>query len=206
MGDVPGLDYEPPVTIDRSSLPRWDARPDVGRYEFDGRVVAYLSWEYEEEGERVSSSSSPAHELSSRRDERDLAPGTILNRLWEALEVPGTPSDYHFLIQGAAGALWSQRCGNPAVLASFEQLCWLDIHLLQAASDAVRNETFDEHPEGPEFYRAPAFSQLIALYSREGFLDRALEVAELAERFGQDERALTELREKVAALEAEDAA
>jgi hypothetical protein len=206
MGDIPGLDFESLVAIDRSTLPNWDARPEVRRHEFNGRVTEHLSWNYEQEGEEVSSSSSPAQRLAFRTDDPELATPTILQRLWESLEVPGTSSDYHFLLQGAATSLWGRRCADPDVLEQFEKLCWLDIRLLQTVPEAVRNEYADEGAQGSGFYRVAAFGSLIDFYSLEGFLDRAMEVARLAEGFGQGEDAIRELRERLAALEAEDAA
>jgi len=42
------------------------------------------------------------------------------------------------------------------------------------------------------------------MYEREGFLREALEIAELASRFGQEEQRLAELRVRVARLEDEE--
>ena len=128
----------------------------------------------------------------------------MLKRLWEGLELPGEPSDYHFAIQGAAGALWARRAAEPEVLAWFEHLSWLDLRLVQAVPDAVRDEFAGAHPGRQEFFSVSAFHSLISLYSREGLLQEALEVAQLAQRFGQGEDALADLEERFAALRAED--
>lgn len=205
MGDIPGLDYEPPVPVDRTKLPNHAAVPEVHRYEFDGRIHESLSWEYMEDGEEVSTSASPAHGVAfSGSDDRELATKTVLTRLWEGLELPGEPSDYHFAIQGAAGTLWSRRKSEPDVLEWFEHLNWLDLRLIQAAPDAVRDEYAAAQPGRSEFYSVAAFSNLINLYSREGFLQEALVVAQLAEQLGQREHAAAELHERLAALQAED--
>lgn len=198
MGDIPGLDYEPPVPIDRTALPNHDAVPRIGRYGFDGRES--LSWDYDE----FSTSASPAHGVAFSDNDRELATKTVLRRLWEGLELPGEPSDYHFAIQTAAAALWGRRNAEPEVLESFEYLNLLDIRLIEAVPDAVRDEYADAHAGRSEFYAVSAFSNLINLYSREGFVREALGVAEVAERFGQGEHAVAELQERLAALQAED--
>jgi hypothetical protein len=205
MGDIPGLDYEPPVHIDRAALPNHDAVPELHRSEFDGRVRESLWWEYIEQGEEVRRSKAPAHMVAfSGTDDRELASETGLTRLWEGLELPGEPSDYHFAIQGRAEALWSRYRQEPEMLEWFEYLNWLDLRLIQAVPDAVRDEYAGDQPERSEFYRVSAFSNLISLYLREGFLQAAQGVAELAKRFGQSEHAIAELNERVAALRAED--
>jgi hypothetical protein len=115
------------------------------------------------------------------------------------------PRDYHFAIQGATGVLWGRRRRlEPDFLAWFEYLNWLDIRLIQAFPDAVRDEYADGQPARPEFYGVSAFSNLISLYSREGFLHEAKRVAQLASHFGQGEQVLAELEERFAALRAED--
>jgi hypothetical protein len=44
---------------------------------------------------------------------------------------------------------------------------------------------------------------LIGLYEREGFLREALEVAEMAVRYGQEDRLRNQLVERIQAVEAE---
>ena len=71
MGDIPGLDYEPPAAVDRTALPHHDAVPEVHRFEFDGRVRESLSWDYAEDGEQLDTSASPAHGVAfSGSDDR----------------------------------------------------------------------------------------------------------------------------------------
>lgn len=128
-------------------------------------------------------------------------------RLWEALELPGTARDYHFAIQSTAGELWTRKRREPEVIEWFEFIAWLDLRLLQVFPGAVRDEFAGERPiERGEFYSVSAFGWLIDLYSREGLLGQAMQVAQLAERFGQGERHVTELNERLEALRAEDAA
>lgn len=206
MGDIPGLDYTPPVEVDRTSLPRHDAVPELHRFEFDGRVHESLHWEYTEieDGEEVSTSASPAHTVAFGG--LDAAQGTrlLLTRLWQGLELPGEASDYHFAIQQVVGFLWSRRIPEPEVLGWVEYLNWLDIELIRAYPNAVRDEYADHHPGRSPFYSVSAFGSLIGMYSREGFLAEALGVARIAEEFDQGEPLRAELEERLALLRAED--
>ena len=205
MGDIPGLEYEPPVPIDRTALTNHDAVPDVDRHEFEGRIIESLWWSYAEDGEEVGTSASPVQAVAfSGDDNRELATKTVLRRLWEALELPGEASDYHFAIQSAAAALWGRRSAEPEVLESFEHLNVLDIRLIEAVPDAIRDEYAEVRPGRSEFYTVSAFRNLINLYTREGFLREALGVAQVAERFGQGEHVDAELQERLAALQTED--
>jgi hypothetical protein len=72
--------------------------------------------------------------------------------------------------------------------------------LLDARPDIVTNERGGK----VWFLRVPAFGRLVFMYEREGFLREALEIAELASRFGQEEQRLAELRVRVARLEDEE--
>jgi hypothetical protein len=202
MGDIPGLDYEPLVSIERTKLARHDAEPRVDRYEFKGRVRESLWWD-DEDGEG-GTSASPAHQVAFGGLDKDLPTSTLLKRLSEGLELPGEASDYHFAIQGVAGALWNRRNREPEVLGWYERLNWLDIQLVQAWPDAVRDEFTDAQPRRSQFYSVTAFGSLTQLYSREGLLQDALKVARLAEQFNQGENLVADVEERLAALRAED--
>jgi len=123
----------------------------------------------------------------------------LLRNVYEGLELPGEPSDYHFLVQGCANELWGRRRQEPEVLDKVEQFCLFDLRLIEARPDAVSDEFSDE----PRFYRVLAFAILINIYQREGFLHEALDVAERAARFGQENEAQDRLLERIAAVEAE---
>ncbi len=99
----------------------------------------------------------------------------------EGLELPGVPSDYHFMIQSTVGELWKRRREEPAGISDVERLCWLDLDLIDARPDCVTYE----NDEGSSFYAIAGFGMLINLFEREGALHEALEVAQRAERFGQ---------------------
>lgn len=200
MADIPGLDYEPSVAIDRTKLARHDAVPELQSYEFDGQVQESLRWGYVDDGEEWSTSASPAHEVAFGVIDDDLATSTVLTRLWEGLELPGEATDYHFAIQGAAGALWGRRREGPEVLEWVEWLSWLDIRLVQVYPRAV----YYEDPGRQGYYGVTAFNTLITLYEREGLLHEALRVAGIAGEYEQGGPQAEELAGRLAKLRVED--
>jgi hypothetical protein len=121
--------------------------------------------------------------------------------LGETLELPGEPTDYHFAIQSVLEALWKRRRTEPTVLTTVEQLAWLDLSLAQARPDAVSTDIQGKR----KFYAVLAFQYLITLYEREGALREALEVAELAVRYQQQQAKRDELVGRVTALDTEEA-
>jgi hypothetical protein len=119
--------------------------------------------------------------------------------LREALELPGEPSDYHFALMGVYQALWQRRRNAPELLTEIETLCLLDIHLVEAQPSIVVNV----YGNGPRFLQVPAFSQLIQLYEREGFLHAAIDIASRAQPFEQQNVRLAELQERLVRLKDE---
>lgn len=205
LGDIPGIEYEPPVPVDRSSLPNHDATPTLHRFEFEDGVRESLDWEYvQQDGEAVSSSGSPAHSWAFGGDVEERATSGILERTWEGLELPGAPSDYHFGIQGVAGQLWARKTEEPEVLDWVEYLYWLDIRLIRACPEAITAEDADERPGARRFYGVVGFHTLSGMYLREGFLDEARKVASIAAEFEHGEHDLAEIEERLALLRAED--
>lgn len=190
FGDIPGVDYTPPVVVDRSRLPRVGERPELSRW----TGGESLTWG------GGTTSSSPAHERAFGGDLTAMTTQQLLSHLAEALELPGEPSDYHFGIQGVLEALWKRRREDSGVLGWIEALGWLNIRLVVAVSGAASHVVDDEL----RYYRIVAFSHLITLYEREGAWREALEVAEIGERLGQSVR-LDELLDRVALLDAESA-
>lgn len=174
MGDIPDLDWASPG-VDRTRLPRHDAKPEFRVYEFDGERHESLWWETSEGG----TSGSPAQDWAHTDEDRTAE--QILTSLYEALELPGEPADYHFAIQSAASALWSRRRDDPSLILRTEELCWLDIRLIEAYPQSVAYEGQD----GETYYAITAFHTLISLYEREGYLDDALAVVGRAARFGR---------------------
>lgn len=192
MGDVPGVDWDSPG-VDRRRLPRHDAEPELHVYEFDGKRHESLWWETADGG----TSGSPAQDWV-HVEETQTAEG-ILQRLYEALELPGDAADYHFAIQSAAGALWNRRRDDPSLILKVEELSWLDIRLVEAYPQAVAYEGTD----GETYYGITAFHTLISLYEREGYLEEALVVVDRAARFREVPGERERLEAKKAALAAE---
>jgi hypothetical protein len=199
FGAIPGVVCEPPRLLDRRKLAGHDAVPEQYGHEFEGKRRETLWWPGQ--GDGGGSSASPAHRRAFV-DSRHASTATVLRHAYEGLELPGEPSDYHFLIQGCAEQLWIRRRDELSVVAEVEKLCWLDIKLVQACPDAVS----DEYSEDQRFYAILAFPRLIEIYEREGALAEALEVADVAVRYGQCEDARQRIVERIAAVEAETSA
>lgn len=197
LGDIPGITYVTPPGIDRSSLPRHDARPKVERFkDLDGNTIESLWWDEPGGG---GTSQSPA---SSRADRgrTDLSGPKALERLREVFELPGEPSDYHFAILHALDLIWSDSDRNPQGLTSIEELVRLDIDLCRAAPDAASR--IEDGTRG--WYQIPGIGRLVRMYEREGAWHEALELAQLAAtEFDQLHDEVEKLTERVAALEAE---
>jgi hypothetical protein len=195
FGDIPGVNYVTPQGIDRTRLKGAGVRPAVERFkDLDGKTVETLSWDTP----GGSTSASPAHELTFGVELKKKTTPKLLQSLYETLELPGEPSDYHFAIQNVIEELWRRRRDDPGVLADIEALSWLNITFIQAQPATVTNEYSDE----PSFSAVRAFARLVALYEREGAWRDALAVAELGVRYGQA-GPNNALLERVAALDAE---
>ena len=126
----------------------------------------------------------------------------MLRNLYEGLELPGEPPDYHFLIQHAADELWRRRRNEPELLGEVERLCWLDIGFVQACPDAASYVIDGQR----RFYMITGFWLLIQLYEERGDLSDALKVAEIASGYGQCEDARQRLLWKTGARETEPVA
>lgn len=198
FGEIPGVRYQGDPKVDRGRLPGHDLTPELHAFEMGGQVRYSLWWPDETGGTTASPVSSRAF-----GDLRSAATKDILRNLHEGLELPGEPTDYHFLIQGGATELWQRRRDDPGILDEVERLCWLDIGLVESRSDAASFEAEGEEEE-LRFYGISTFGILIDLYEREGFLREALEVARRATRCGQGDALEKELANRVAAVEAED--
>ncbi len=193
--DIPNVVYHGSPKVDPQSRPAYGDPPQIEKYEFDGETRQSLDWPTD----GGSTSASPAH----RRAFGDLtgkSTADLLENLYEGLELPGEPSDYHFLIQGCAEELRLRRQQEPNVLEEVEKLCLLDLQLVEACPYAVQ----DEDNEEPVFYAILAFGTLIGLYEKEGALWEALAVAERAVQFDQEHEARQRLLERISELEKED--
>ncbi len=195
FADIPGVDYADTSGLDRAKLAGLNAVPEISVYEFDGRQEESLLWPSRD----GVTSGSPAHHRAFG-DQKGATTAMLLANLQEGLELPGEPSDYHFLIQGCIGELWSRRKEEPEVLSKVEELCHLNIQLIEACPYAVSHEA-----DGTRvFYGMQAFACLIDLYEKNGFLEQALAVADKAALFGQGTEDADDLRERIKAVKSED--
>jgi hypothetical protein len=198
LADIPNVGYPGSPGVNRSRLPGHNVKPRVEVHVFDGQQRESLWWPSPGGG----SSASPVNQyLSEASRNKDEPSETVLKRLREALELPGEPPDYHFAIQSCVGELWSwkRRRAEPWLLAEIEQLCWLDIRLIEALPETIAYEQRGEQ----RYYAVTTFDHLIQLYEREGFLQDALDVARRAARFNPDYPKVQELEQRVAQLAAE---
>jgi hypothetical protein len=198
LADIPGVAYVGSSTVNRSRIPGYSAQPQVEVYAFDGKRRETLYWP----STQGKTSASPAKQhASNTANVKSESSKVILKRLYETLELPGEPIDYHFAIQGCVDELWSwkRRRLEPVLLSTIEQLCWLDIRLIEAMPHII---AYDHRGE-QRYYGVTAFGHLIELYEREGFLADALDVARRASRFNPQFPKLQELEQRRARVLAE---
>jgi hypothetical protein len=123
----------------------------------------------------------------------------LVRWVWEGLELPGEPSDYHFLLQGAVEQLWSRRREDPEGLRLVETFAYLDLALIEVAPQAVALNDADL-TQG--FVHILTLDHVLTLLEREGALREALALSRRAQRFGERYRR-DALKAKVAALDGE---
>jgi hypothetical protein len=194
LAEVPGISYEGSARMNRNKLTGRNAKPTVETAEFSGEPPTYLSWPLSSDGFY----SSPVRRYSFG-DAKETSPAELTRRIEEALELPGELADYHAAILAFCGAAYGARKAHPKLLQELVRFCLLDIDLVETYPESI---TFGDE----QYMHVPAFSILIGLYQREGYLEEALGIAERGLACKQElEKQATELRERVAALQAEDA-
>jgi hypothetical protein len=199
FGDIPGVTRTTPADVDRRKIRGHDVKPE--KNDWDSDSVWWPSLEPgEEEG---STTATPAQQYVGHDWSEAKTVEAVLHNMAEALELPGNPSDYHFIIAGAQERLWKLRQTDPAAVREVERLCWLDVELVRARPEIIAPYNEDE----PHLYMT-VLDVLYRLYQREGYLAEAEEIAAMAvnEFHQRFERHLDEARERRALLEAEDAA
>src|SRR5713101_7399102 len=183
LADIPRVGYERNPSVDRTQLPGHDAVPKKEVFTTEGKRHEALVWSIP----GGTSSASPAHQFTPQ----DTSTAGLLRYVGEVLELPGEASDYHFAIQRVIEDLWKRRREEPHVLPELERLCWLDVRLVEAVPEAI---SYEQSDGSRHFVRVLAFSRLVYLYEREGFLHEALDVAERANRFEQGDSDAEQLR------------
>ena len=156
------------------------------------------------------SSASPATQHHVRTfipyapNQPKLEARALLQNLFEALELPGELDNYHSAILISYRTLWEHRRDDSWVSPTIEKLCLLDIRLLEAYPNFLREAQLDLFEDPPSRLLAlPAFEQLIGLYEQEGYLHEAMDVAMRASRMGQGSDLIESVRERFEALQAE---
>jgi len=186
LADVPGAGYPGSPDVDRGQL-RWaNIQPDIhepvtlpGRELASDRDVDRYWWEYPDD---YATSESPADRHWSGAETSRMRADQVLRRLYEALELPGTLNDYHFIIMAAAGDLELKARADPALFTLVEELCKLDLRIV-----GVDPELFsyvDAQGERHQ-YRVPACDILARMYRSEGALREWLAVEEQAAQLSQ---------------------
>lgn len=196
LGEVPQIGYESSPGIDRLLLPGHNTVPEVSYHDFDGKQHVSLMWPMGE----GSTSASPSNSWKPTQRQGESVAEFRLRVLREKLELPGTLSDYHFSIQNCHDELSRFVRQFPWALEVIETLCWLDIRLIEHYPETITNEYNDEK----SFFGVSAFHRLISLYLKEGYLDEALRVAEIAMKYQQHGYNYEELRQRISSIEAEE--
>lgn len=186
MADIPGIQFTGSPGVVRADLAEAGLRP---RTEY-----GYLSWPTSE----GSTSASPASRRLSA-DVSGLNSDELVRWVWEGVELPGEPADYHFLLQGAVEQLWARRREHPDGLHYVETFGYLDLALIEAVPQAVM---LDASTSTSGFVRISSLERLLSLLEREGALREALALSRRAMRFGDSYRR-EELEAKVASLDGE---
>ena len=151
LADLPGIDFAGSPGADRRRLPGHDAVPQLSDYG--------LWWP-------GGSSASPAHERAFSTDIQDFTADQIVAQLWETVELPGAPADYHFALQRGIAHLWSQRKTAPGRLDDLERFAWLDLALVEAAPWSLMWPT--QGAVTPTMVALPGIHRLIVLLEQEG--------------------------------------
>lgn len=186
MAAIPGMAFAGSPGVIREAVPGVRDRPDES--------YGSLMWPTAD----GSTSATPA----SRYVPVEASGAELVARVWEAVELPGSAMDYHFILQGAVDRLWSGRRADPVALEGLEVFALLDLELMEAVPQAV---SFDTDASPDAFVRVTSVPRLIALLEREGAYAEALELARRLARFKQGEEAVARLSEKTGALVTEAA-
>jgi hypothetical protein len=201
LRDVPGAGYAGASSVDRTRL-RWGAVEarvgDPSSYLPDDPADKRLEWWYP--GETFGSSDSPAdrHWAGGREDPSHDSPDGLERRLHEAFELPGTVTDYHFIVMAATTAMEAFARDDPALLSKVEEWCLLDLRI---TSDHPELFTWVDRDGETRPLRVPACDILARLYRQEGAVREWLEVEERSARLGQGDP--DAVRQLLAELEAD---
>jgi hypothetical protein len=196
LAEVPKVGYTGHPGVHRRSLPGHDVRPEIGSFNFEGKPDRFLHWPTAGGG----GSQSPASAWCTFDHSRHTGANEILRRTYEALELPGTASDYHFALLHSYQTLWTRFRQQPQTLLDFERLCLTDIALVESRPDIL------QIGDDQEFWASvPAFYYLIQLYEREGYIEDALAIARRGAVLRQGDADVQRLEQRLASLREESA-
>jgi hypothetical protein len=194
LEDIPGLEYKSPLGSARRRLPGHDSRPTSREFSLGGKTRTSVTWQLPDGS---FGSRSPAACWIGSQGPASAGPD-LLQRLHEALALPGGATDYHFAILTACATIWMNRREHPGMLDDLEQLCLLDIRLVETRPDFLRV------PNGGQMARVPTFGYLCRLYEREGLYEKALAIAQRGAALNQGQDDVPRLESLVHSLRAED--
>lgn len=166
-----GTDYRPLIDVEKPRVWKHVVKPKIRKYTFEGQNLVSMMWSTLDGNE---TSASPAHQHNFVEAETEIA--GIVKNMTESCNLPGLASDYHQVLQQAHESLFKQRKTNPEVYKLIEDICLLDIMLVERFT----TEIFDDR----DFYWVVAFKRLSDLYQKEGRFSEALSIMQRAIPFG----------------------
>ena len=196
FAEIPGINYETPKNLEFAYLPGRGKTPEISYYDFDGKRRQSIMWKYGD----IRSGASPAREWKTVSREGESEASKLVRQIYEILELPGTLSDYHFALQRTHDDLNGFIGREAWILTEIEKLCLLNARLLDTHPETISYE----NDQGIHYFRVTALNKLIKLYETEGYLHDALEIAQIAVKFGYGDEVVDELENKIKLLEEED--
>lgn len=202
LADVPHLDYVTPVSVDAAALPERGLRPRLATTMWNGTNKTSPEWIRDPRG--YGSRRSPATEWKGYAPQSGESEATAaMRRVHEALALPGTLTDYYFVLLGGIQAAWSHRAGNPWLYQELERLSLLAIALVECHQDALSADNDGRIGH----LGVPAYDMLLTIYGREGHLVEMQDIVRRAteHHVGDFSRKEQSLAARVAAIEGLDA-
>jgi hypothetical protein len=175
LGDIPDFVYRPQVAVDCDRLRgrKFQPTPDSGPWNRDG-----LSWPSLDDPNTPGSRAPAEQHLGEVHDTR-IPVETVIRRLSEALELPGTARDYHEILARVAGSFWhKRRRPQSGALLALERFALLDVQLFRLLPEVLQEDLARTPPLPPS-----SLLSLNELYRSEGFLQEALAAGREAERY-----------------------
>jgi hypothetical protein len=200
LADVPGLDFSGGPGVDRARLWWASLTPEIHAPLRDfpnQRPEDRLWWTYPG-GHSTTESPADRHWGSGPDDRHREEPAQLERRLYEAIELPGTISDYHFIVMAATSSMELLARDDPALLTQVEEFCLLDLRI---TGDHPELFTWTDKEGDTRHLRVTTCDILARLYRQEAAVAEWLEVEEQAARLSQGDP--DAVRRLIAELEAD---